>query len=239
MSASVHLQALGLTEYESRAYTALLGLGQAAPARIARQASIPRPKIYETLERLEGRGLASKVQTAPIEYAPLSAREYLERSRREFDNRLELLEREMARITQEGAPEAVYPLQGEAAIHSVAQNMAENARKALSIAGHFYGTLEDHSPHSAQVIRAPLESLPPIAKAGQEPFLLARDGESALIAHFGGGVEAHGVHTHNIVIVKLVEGYIALAHRDRNLGAIPSEATPEAAMSEGQAENSR
>ena len=102
MSASVHLQALGLTEYESRAYTALLSLGQAAPARIARQAAIPRPKIYETLERLEGRGLASKIQTNPIEYAPLSAREYLERSRREFDNRLNLLEREMARLTQEG-----------------------------------------------------------------------------------------------------------------------------------------
>ena len=213
-----------------------MSLGQAAPARIARQAAIPRPKIYETLERLEGRGLASKIQTNPLEYAPLSAREYLERSRREFDNRLNLLEREMARLTQEGAPEAVYPLQGEAAIHSVAQNMAENARKSLFIAGHFYGALEDHSPHRAQVVRAPLEHLPPIAKAGQEPFLMARDGEAALIAHFGGGVEAHGVHTHNIVIVKLVEGYIALAHRDRNFETLPEAP---AASAVWQAENSR
>lgn len=56
MSAVIHLQALGLTEYEARAYTALLALGRAVPARVARQAGIPRPKIYETLERLEGRG---------------------------------------------------------------------------------------------------------------------------------------------------------------------------------------
>ena len=32
MSAVIHLQALGLTEYEARAYTALLALGRAVPA---------------------------------------------------------------------------------------------------------------------------------------------------------------------------------------------------------------
>ena len=65
---------------------------------------------------------------------------------------------------------------------------------------------------------------------------MARDGEAALIAHFGGGVEAHGVHTHNIVIVKLVEGYIALAHRDRNFETLPEAP---AALAVWQAENSR
>ena len=74
VSAVIHLQALGLTEYEARAYTALLALGKSVPARVARQAGIPRPKIYETLERLESRGLASKVGQNPLKYAPLSTR---------------------------------------------------------------------------------------------------------------------------------------------------------------------
>lgn len=211
MSAPLHLQALGLTEYESKAYTALLVLGQSPPARIARQAGIPRPKIYETLERLEGRGLASKVQLSPIEYAPLSSREYLDRSRKAFDDRLASLERDLARLTPDPAPEAVYPLLGEAAIHALAMNMVENATRSLHIAGNTFGMLEDAAPRSIRVTRSPLMGLPPIAAAGQQPFLLARDDEAALIAHFGGGAEPHGVHTHNIVIVKLVEGYIALA----------------------------
>ena len=88
MDAHHHLQALGLTEYEARAYTALLALGRAAPARIARQADIARPKVYETLERLEARGLATRTNEAPLEYAPLSAREYVARAERDFKARL-------------------------------------------------------------------------------------------------------------------------------------------------------
>ncbi|MBB6097250.1 sugar-specific transcriptional regulator TrmB [Deinobacterium chartae] len=214
MSAVIHLQALGLTEYESKAYTALLALGRAAPARIARQAQIPRPKIYETLERLEARGLATRVQQSPLEYAPLSAREYMDRARRSFSERLDALDRSLARLTPDPAPEAVYPLHGEAAIVSLAENLVENARRTLHLAGDDLGQLEhleQATPRGVQVVRATVENLPPIAAAGQRPFLVARDGEAAIVAHFGGEREPHGVHTHNPVIVKLVEGYVALA----------------------------
>lgn len=220
MSAVIHLQALGLTEYEARAYTALLALGRAVPARVARQAGIPRPKIYETLERLEGRGLAAKVGQNPLEYAPLSAREYLARARRSFDDRLGALDRDLSRLAPDPAPEAVYHLYGEAAIRSLCEDLTLNARRSLHMAGDatFAERLERLTPRGVNLHRSSLRALPTIAAPGQRAFLLARDGEAALIAHFideGGVGEAHGVHTHNPVIIHLIEGYVELAARQK------------------------
>ncbi len=228
MSAVIHLQALGLTEYEARAYTALLALGRAVPARVARQAGIPRPKIYETLERLEGRGLAAKVGQSPLEYAPLSAREYLARSRRAFDDRLGALDRDLSRLAPDPAPEAVYHLYGEAALRSMCEDLTLNARRTVFMAGEpeLAATLEKLTPRGVEVMVTPLAGLPAVAMPGERAFLLARDGEAAVIAHFitdDAGLiedgrpphlrEAHGVHTHNPVIVHLIEGYVALAAR--------------------------
>lgn len=227
MSAVIHLQALGLTEYEARAYTALLALGRAVPARVARQAGIPRPKIYETLERLEGRGLAAKMGQNPLEYAPLSAREYLARSRRSFDDRLSALDRDLSRLTPDPAPEAVYHLYGDAAMRSLAEDLILNARQSVYMAGdpELADRLEHLTPRGVKLLRADLRGLPEIAALGQVAFLLARDGEAALIAHFiGAGQpgEPHGVHTHNPVIIHLIEGYIELAV---NRNAAPAPAT--------------
>ncbi len=238
MSAVIHLQALGLTEYEARAYTALLALGRAVPARVARQAGIPRPKIYETLERLEGRGLAAKVGQSPLEYAPLSAREYLARSRRAFDDRLGALDRDLSRLAPDPAPEAVYHLYGEAALRSMCEDLTLNARRTLFMAGEpeLAAELEKLTPRGVKVAMTPLVGLPAVAMVGERAFLLARDGEAAVIAHFVTSIpetptpeaagtpdassdgqaqarEAHGVHTHNPVIVHLIEGYVELAAR--------------------------
>jgi HTH-type transcriptional regulator, sugar sensing transcriptional regulator len=214
MEAHHYLQALGLTEYEARAYTALLSLGRAQPAKIARHSHIPRPKVYETLERLEARGLATRTQLSPLEYAPLSAREYINRADREFRGRLEGLERSLARLAPEPAPEAVYPLRGEASVMALIEDIVLNASSSLHLAGDpaLVSKLEAKAQRGVQVNTSSLVSLPAIAADGQRPFLIARDGEAAVVAHLTGNDDgAHGVHTHNPVIVRLVEGYVALA----------------------------
>ncbi len=223
MSAVIHLQALGLTEYEARAYTALLALGRAVPARVARQAGIPRPKIYETLERLEGRGLSARVGQTPLEYAPLSAREYLARARRSFDDRLEVLDRDLSRLTPDPAPEAVYHLHGEAAIRAMCEDLTLNARTQVVMAGDkvLAEHLEKLTPRGVKVIYSGLAELPSIAAEGQQAFLLTRDSEAAVIAHFISGSEgdqAHGVHTHNPMIIHLIEGYVKLAQLRQQAG---------------------
>lgn len=54
------LIALGMTEYESKVYLALLGEHPATGYQLSKAAGIPRSMVYEALSRLEARGAALK-----------------------------------------------------------------------------------------------------------------------------------------------------------------------------------
>ena len=58
------LKAIGFSEYESRAYGALLSQSPANGYQIASRGGIPRAKVYEVLQRLVSRGAAVRVETA-------------------------------------------------------------------------------------------------------------------------------------------------------------------------------
>ncbi|HEX2863355.1 MAG TPA: TrmB family transcriptional regulator, partial [Deinococcales bacterium] len=73
--------------------------------------------------------------------------------------------------------------------------------------------LEGRANRSVDVRRASARWA--VAEAGQEPLLVARDGEAALVAHVTPeDGRWHAVHTHNPLVVRLVEGF-ALACVDR------------------------
>lgn len=55
------LIALGLTQNESRVYLVLLSSGELTAAEAAGRAGVPRPKVYEALGALEGRGFCRSV----------------------------------------------------------------------------------------------------------------------------------------------------------------------------------
>lgn len=66
---------LGLTQYEARAYVALIRRDGSTPAEVAKVAGVPRPRIYDVIASLVAKGLASErpgraakfVATAPDE----------------------------------------------------------------------------------------------------------------------------------------------------------------------------
>lgn len=68
---------LGLTLNEARAYTALLQLGTATAADIARTAGVPRQKVYDTLRALGERGFLRSVGTGVMTYVPVLPSEAL------------------------------------------------------------------------------------------------------------------------------------------------------------------
>lgn len=48
---------LGLTQYEARAYAALIRRDGSTPAEVARVAGVPRPRIYDVMDSLVAKGL--------------------------------------------------------------------------------------------------------------------------------------------------------------------------------------
>ena len=65
---SIPLQNLGLNGYEASAYVALTRRGRATGAEVARLAGLPRQRIYDVLDGLVGRGLATMEPGRPAHY---------------------------------------------------------------------------------------------------------------------------------------------------------------------------
>jgi sugar-specific transcriptional regulator TrmB len=91
-SLAAELTRLGLTSYEAKAYIALLGRHSFTAAQVSRQAELPRQRIYDVLESLVSKGMATARPGQVIKYAatePASAIERLVASRRNELKRLE------------------------------------------------------------------------------------------------------------------------------------------------------
>lgn len=82
---------LGLTLNEARAYSALLQLGTATAAEVARTGGVPRQKVYETLRVLEQRGFLRSAAAGVTAHTPVPATEALAAwlLQREHERRLE------------------------------------------------------------------------------------------------------------------------------------------------------
>jgi sugar-specific transcriptional regulator TrmB len=83
---------LGLTTYEARAYIALVGRDSFTASQVARQADLPRQRIYDVLKSLVGKGMAAARPGHVIKYAataPALAIQRLMTARREELTQLE------------------------------------------------------------------------------------------------------------------------------------------------------
>jgi HTH-type transcriptional regulator, sugar sensing transcriptional regulator len=65
------LQGLGLTEYESKAYFALLSLGICDARQLCTQSGVPSSKIYTIMEKFELLGLVEVQQSKPAKFKAL------------------------------------------------------------------------------------------------------------------------------------------------------------------------
>ena len=68
------LRRLGLTNYEEKAYVALLKSGPMIAAKASEKSEIPRTKIYPTLKSLEKYGFVEILQTKPMSFKAIEPR---------------------------------------------------------------------------------------------------------------------------------------------------------------------
>src|SRR2546428_8967342 len=82
------LKDFGLTEYEVKAYVALVESGPMQASQLSTKATIPYSKIYEILGNLERKGWVETEQGRPSKYFPKSPATALESSRVRTENTL-------------------------------------------------------------------------------------------------------------------------------------------------------
>jgi len=86
------LRETGLTDYEIRAYLALLSSGPLTASQVSKDADLPYSKIYEVLQALERKGWIEVESGRPKIYYPKSPSEAVEATRLRVENSLRNLE---------------------------------------------------------------------------------------------------------------------------------------------------
>jgi len=79
---------LGLTPYESKAYMALLLHGPLSPQGVNQKSGIPRPRTYDVLNSLVGKGLLMEQPGRPTMYAAVDPRVGLEKMMMELERKM-------------------------------------------------------------------------------------------------------------------------------------------------------
>lgn len=79
---------LSLTPYESRAYLALLMHGPLSPQGVNQKSGIPRPRTYDVLNSLVGKGLLMEQPGRPPMYAAVDPKVGIERMTIELERRV-------------------------------------------------------------------------------------------------------------------------------------------------------
>lgn len=79
------LQQLGLSQYESASYVALLRLGEGTARAVSETTNVPRTRIYDAVERLQERGLVDVQHASPKVFRPVARETTLRHFRRDYD----------------------------------------------------------------------------------------------------------------------------------------------------------
>ncbi len=85
------IQKLGFSQYESKAYIALLQQAPVTGYELSKRCGVPRSMIYEVLNKLSERGAIYALPCEPVKYSPVPAKELLKRLRRDVDATFDFL----------------------------------------------------------------------------------------------------------------------------------------------------
>ncbi|WP_414042712.1 TrmB family transcriptional regulator [Macrococcus animalis] len=77
---------LGLSSYEAKCYLACIRLGKTTGYQISKVSTVPRARIYDTLDKLIEKEIVSKIDEAEqVYYIALPYETFIERKRHEYD----------------------------------------------------------------------------------------------------------------------------------------------------------
>ena len=206
---------VGLTQYEARAYIALVARGLGDAATLATAAGIPRTSAYTVLESLAEKGYAKPTGGKPILFRPtppLDVAETLKGAIQEVFEKLALLHRVVA---EHGEPQLVYLLSGRERVLQKIGELLDQSTGAFILTTPQLADLRDELGKKIQhavkrgvhvtFITTPLQRIPEgvefVPRENLRATEVLSDGAHALLA--APGLEACGFTDNPILIAHL------------------------------------
>jgi sugar-specific transcriptional regulator TrmB len=126
---------IGFSEYEAKAYVALLRESPVTGYQLSKQSSVPRSMIYEVLGKLTARGAAMSLRKgSSTKYAPVPAAEFLDQLHREHEGLIFSLKDDLAALTSAPDLEYVWNIEGYENIMAKAEEMIRQAKARIYLA---------------------------------------------------------------------------------------------------------
>ena len=128
------LQTLGFSQYEARAYCALLQKSPANGHEVAKTAGIPTSKVYETLERLHQKGAVLVQRSEPTLWAPVPYRDLIAALRQRIESTFSAVEQGLAQLGHEQDTKLTWSLSGHGHVVDSMRRAIDRARERLAAA---------------------------------------------------------------------------------------------------------
>jgi HTH-type transcriptional regulator, sugar sensing transcriptional regulator len=128
------LQFLGFSQYEARAYCALLQRSPANGHEVAKTAGIPTSKVYETLERLLHKGAVLVQRSDPTLWAPVPYRDLTATLRQRMESNLTAVEQGLAQLGHEQDTKLTWSLSGHGHVVDSMRRAIDRTRERLAAA---------------------------------------------------------------------------------------------------------
>jgi sugar-specific transcriptional regulator TrmB len=127
----LHLQKLGFTDYEARAYLALLRHNPATRYQLGQNAAIPESKIYEIVRRLQDKGIIAGVHGDPPRFIPLAPEQLLHQLDLKTQESLDFLGSNLPKLASDKTVQWIWNIDGYEPTLSKAREMIEVAQASI------------------------------------------------------------------------------------------------------------
>jgi sugar-specific transcriptional regulator TrmB len=126
---------IGFSEYEAKAYIALLRESPVTGYQISKLSAVPRSMIYETLGKLTARGAAMTLRKGETTlYAPVPAEEFFDQLQRDHEELIDSLKDDLSGLASPSDLEYVWNIEGHESVMAKAEEMVLQARDTIYLA---------------------------------------------------------------------------------------------------------
>jgi sugar-specific transcriptional regulator TrmB len=123
---------IGFSEYEAKAYVALLREHPITGYQLAKLSGVPRSMIYEVLGKLTSRGAAMTLRKeGSTQYAPVEALEFLDQVHREHEDLVASLKDDLTTLDSVSDLEYVWSIEGHENVMAKAEEMIDQAGRRI------------------------------------------------------------------------------------------------------------
>lgn len=129
------LLSLGLSQYESKAYVALVQEFPANPHQIGKRSGVPTAKIYEVMARLEARGLVLKATGQQKGFVPRDPQEAFGEWEKAYASGLQKTVEALAHVMPKSAPTTIWHVETTGGVLNFGRTLIQEAGESVTFSG--------------------------------------------------------------------------------------------------------